>query len=1076
VAAAVAAVGGSAALGGTAFGTFLVANATVVATVATVAATAAYGATQRRKAAARARAAAEAGLQDRLVMTPTYDGARSRCYGRVRNVDGVLFKATRGTNKSTYTLFIAVAGHQVDGFEAVYFDDRTVTVDSATGYVTSEPYLRSERTSQQVSITLNGSGAGSYTIPASAQVFVPDSLSAVVASTHSDSPDQVLTSSYFFNGVTRVISVSGGAPGAVCVVSWQMAGPASLATSAARVRFYDGSPSQDVSTVLAPLFPGLITAQHRFAGIAGLLVDLEYSVEAFPSGVPNISAVFRGARVFDPRTSTTAWTENPALIARDWALHANGGACAAGDLNEASFTAAANACDVTTSFPVVTGTTSAALYACGIVCKTDANPWETFGEMVQAMAGKAGWAGGLLRVVAGVYRSPVATLTEDWVTSAADVQVIPEPPTEEAVNIVRPSIADRAQGYVVVPAPEVRAATYITADGRELPREEAFGGVTDTVHAQHVASVLMRDAREGLTAIIPCNVRAFQVELFDVLAVTLPRFGWSAKPFEVVDWSFDLSGGVVLTLKETAAAVYTVDSSFAVLDIATNTELPRPWTVAAMGALTVTSGTTLQDDGTPVTRMRVQWPAPSDASVTANGRVQVQYWPLTDGPAPAEWLQYEEPGNSTETTINGLKANTAYLVRARFVTALGVRSGWSVHALHVTASAPPPRWAALSGRPADADLLNSYQIIGQNLLQESDQNVAPRFRLDYNPNGATFDQGAGVADPLAAGFSTSNNVLVGNRAKLVFVRQANQNAAGVDIVDTDGTGHHIAGRYIFDARIPVAPGSRVAASVYGNGHRCAWRVRVIFYSAADAVVGSLESAVTFTAESNTNTLSLMQRPVAIGATPAGAAYAVLAVIKYNTRVVAPSDSYLFWGLPQYEVVASNAQSASPYSSGPVGAIGTEQIEAGAATALTASTVPFSVGQFGNAAHDRTDVELTRTWTNTTSRSVKVHVVAIAYNVSYSFNGNPATVTFARVSAEYSTSPPSGSGATIMIANAPPSAIVPGDAAPAAGGAQFEVDIPPGTTITANIVSRHGNTTSGSAMGGDISLSITAIKL
>jgi hypothetical protein len=649
---------------------FIAANATAINTVALVAAGQVQANHQRRKAIAQY----NANLEDRLVMTPTTSGPRSRCYGRVRNVDGVLFKATRGATSEFYTLFIAVAGHEIDGFETVYFGDVPVTLDGS-GYVQEEPWRRVDKKTRTTTITLDGAGNGSHT---AAAVVVAGSASGVVTSAGDDILVTVTSSGATINAV--------GPAGAVVSLHWQE----TTGASKARVRFYTGAPGQDVSTVLAPLFPSLITAGvHRFAGIAGLLVDLEFDPDAFPTGVPQISAVFRGAKVLDPRTGTTAWTENPGLIARDWALYPNGGACAVDDLVESTFTAAANDCDPVQAFPVTTGTVSLPLYTCGTVCSTEADPWLSFQEIVESMAGKAGWAGGALRVVAGVYRAPVATITDDWIGDQADVQIVPEPPADEAVNVYRPTIADKAQDYVAVPSPEVRAATYITADGRELPREVTLGAVTDTTHAQHVCGVLMRDARNGLTVTLPCNLRAYQLELFDVVAVTLARFGWSAKIFEVVDWQFSLAGGVLLTLKETAAAIFQPDASFAVLDLTPNTLLPDPSVVPQVGTLTVTSGTAALNDGTMVARVVVAWPAVADEGVRSTGRIEVQYALAADTLPAGDWPSVSEAGNATSTTLAGLKMGTAYVLRARAINALGVHGAWSVQYTHLVASVSP---------------------------------------------------------------------------------------------------------------------------------------------------------------------------------------------------------------------------------------------------------------------------------------------------------------------------------------------------------------------------------------------------
>jgi hypothetical protein len=46
-----------------------------------------------------------------------------------------------------------------------------------------------------------------------------------------------------------------------------------------------------------------------------------YDETAFPSGLPNVTAIVRGARCFDPRTGATAWTQTPALMMRHVLTH-----------------------------------------------------------------------------------------------------------------------------------------------------------------------------------------------------------------------------------------------------------------------------------------------------------------------------------------------------------------------------------------------------------------------------------------------------------------------------------------------------------------------------------------------------------------------------------------------------------------------------------------------------------------------------------------------------------------------------------------------------------------------------------
>jgi len=656
---------------------YVASNAAVINAVAAYAVSASYGQHQKKKAAAAGRAAYNASLEDRLVMTATTQAARSRVYGRVRNVDGIVFKATHGTTKEFYTLVIALAGHEVDAIETVYFNETPVTLDGS-GYVQEAPWFVSSIQSAG-DVVVVSSGSGSVTL---AHTPVSGSVKAVFevdgATAYETTPTVV----------GNVASITGAPANGTWNVTYQYNSGGSMA----RVRAYTGAPGQDLSSVLTPLVGGAITSTDKFQGMACLVVTLQYHQDAFPTGVPSISAVMRGAKVFDPRTSTTAWTQNPALIARDWALHANGGGCASGEINAAAFTAAANACDVSTTFTTTAGTETRPLFECGTVIPLDSNPDEALAEICESMAGQWGWAGGLLSVRAGVYRAPVATITEDWITSVEDIAIVSNAPTADAVNVMRPTLADAAQAYTSTPAAEVRSAAYVTADGRELPRELQLGGVTRAVHAQHVCGVLMREAREGLTVQLPCNLRAYQLELFDVVAVTLPRFGWSAKAFEVLGWRFSITGGINLTLRETAAAIYTPDATFGVLNLSANTNLATPGQVPQLTGLAATSGSVAQVDGSSIARTAITWTATTSEAVAQSGTVEIQYTPATAAVPTGDWpAAPPASGRATQVDVYGLRIGRFYIVRGRFRNTLGMAGPWSAQLVHLVEGTRAPR-------------------------------------------------------------------------------------------------------------------------------------------------------------------------------------------------------------------------------------------------------------------------------------------------------------------------------------------------------------------------------------------------
>lgn len=674
---------------------------------------------QQRKAERAARDAYNNSLQDRLVMSVTSDKVRSVLFGEARNSDAVLFNGTYGANSQYLTLVVALCHGESDSIGDIYFDDIKITSgdltsDGAGGFwVQKAPFLRGTVASAQGTMS-NVAGAASITLPGppiSGSVSVMGVLSA-------DNVPATYTPTIVGNVVTATVDPSDTV---TCYYQYTVNQPK------ARIWKYLGTPTQNIGTdLLASRFPTLINTgtdpttglpnSDRFAGITALAVELEYDQDAFPTGIPSVSAVVRGQKVLDPRTGSTAWTENPALIARAWSLASYGGACLSSEIVDAKIIAAANACDISTNFVTPTGTVTQPLYQCGIVCPLDGKPDDALSEIVESMAGKWGWAGGQLSVVAGVSRSPVDTVTEDWIgfveeggKQSGSIKIVPQAQRVDLFNVIKPTISDSAQDFVSAAMPQVRSAAYITADGQELVREVQFSGVTDNTHAQHIAGVMMRDAREALTIELPCKFIAWKLELFDVVRVTLPVFGFAAKEFEVLGWRFGMADGVTLLLKETGASIYDPAANFDNPNAIANSALVLPWVVAPIAGLAVTSGTAALIDGTQQARALVTWTPAAAANVTNTGSVEIQFVEATGTLPTGDWPSVMSQGSGASITIPGLRAGRYYLFKARAINTLGVRSAWSAHVAALMAPAP--------------------QVAGDNLIANSS------FEVDSNADG-----------------------------------------------------------------------------------------------------------------------------------------------------------------------------------------------------------------------------------------------------------------------------------------------------------------------------------------------------
>lgn len=670
-----------AALVGLTFGTGISIAALTIASYAIVIGAAyAYGSYQAAQAKSAARDQFNSSLRDRLVMTATTNAPRSRLYGRVRNVDGILFKATHGSKNEHYTFVVAIAGHEIDGFEDFWFNDQKLALDGS-GYVLTAPYAKTT-TSPWVERFYPSSTNGTVTLARAADAGSSASASQTVGS----GQDQY--------SIAVSVSVSGSTityTGADISNGMDVNYQATTTDSKARIRAYPGSPSQDISSVLIALgIPG-ITAAHKFAGVALLVVTLDFDTTAFAQGVPGMTATVRGAKLLDPRDGGTRWTRNPALIANDWARYIYGGAASAADIHQGALLVAANACDVSHAFVTNGVSITDATYTCDVVAPTQTDPTQVLNEIVATMAGKYAWAGGQLMLKAGSYTAPVATIDETWLSGTADIAAQAGTKRQDTINVYRPSIADKAKGYVVAPIPPVRADAYVTSDGQELPRDVTFLAITDAAHAQNVCAVLLRDSRQGLTVTIPCNMRAYAIELFDVVAVTLPYFGWSAKTFEVLTRDYAPGSGVTLTMKETGAAIFAAGSTFTATDELPNSALPLPWSISTPTITSVTSGTPSLVDGSIITRTRVQWTFPADLSVDNGGHFEVQFRKSTDPASTAsgsDWPSLIVAGGQREATIVGLQSRLIYIFRVRAINAIPVTGNWSALAT-LLIPAPP---------------------------------------------------------------------------------------------------------------------------------------------------------------------------------------------------------------------------------------------------------------------------------------------------------------------------------------------------------------------------------------------------
>lgn len=115
---------------------------------------------------------------------------------------------------------------------------------------------------------------------------------------------------------------------------------------------HHGSTIQEADPMLYHVFdgtnsrPNSWSQDHKLSGIAYIAANYEYDTQGMFSGIPNLTAVVKGKKVLDTRTSTTGWSDNPALILYDYLTNDEyGKGIATSKIDTTSFNTAANDCE-----------------------------------------------------------------------------------------------------------------------------------------------------------------------------------------------------------------------------------------------------------------------------------------------------------------------------------------------------------------------------------------------------------------------------------------------------------------------------------------------------------------------------------------------------------------------------------------------------------------------------------------------------------------------------------------------------------------------------------------------------------
>jgi hypothetical protein len=196
----------------------------------------------------------------------------------------------------------------------------------------------------------------------------------------------------------------------------------STVTSHVGVWFYLGASSQTADATMVLGWTGVWTSDHRLRGIAYIVATFsspssEKYLEVFPEGYNTpITAVARLSKVLDTRTGVTAWSENPAMILRDYLTHPDGyRRLTADDIDVPSFNAFANLCDEPVA--LAAGGTEPSYRAWGVYQLTDSPP-EVIQRILSTCDGELYTTGtGKIAIRGGKWTAPTITIGPEHIIS-----------------------------------------------------------------------------------------------------------------------------------------------------------------------------------------------------------------------------------------------------------------------------------------------------------------------------------------------------------------------------------------------------------------------------------------------------------------------------------------------------------------------------------------------------------------------------------------------------------------------------------------------------------------------------------
>lgn len=499
----------------------------------------------------------------------------------------------------------------------------------------------------------------------------------------------------------------------------------------------------DLLSALPTTLAGATGTNLRLRGHAYVVIRIEKVTKKWTKGMPRLSFLVRGAKVYDPRDLSTAWSDNWALCTADYMTRDRGGAGVDwADLDEDAIIASANTSDET----VLTLTTTQPRYRVSGAFSTDAAPRDNLAAMMALGGGKIVDSGGLFQIHAGAYSAPVVTIGPG--DMVAPLQIDGAVTMEQMIDGVRAVYSNPDAQYELDDAPAVLFSDYDPADGAARWLDMRFDREQSAERAQRLAVLAGRMTRRAIKATVSVMVGFGAIEAGDRITLEHGALGLS-DVFEVQAATLHLTPAgprVDLELLIDGAAYWAWTAETATEAPAPGpSNLPSARTVEPPTGLTLTASAPIGTDGTARPTVLVEWTASDDFYLDG---YEVR-WTPSGGVERSIRLG----AAATQFAITGEAEGAAIDVEVVAINALGYESDAATSGAGV---APPPDTTA-PGVPTSFSVAGGVDRLVLSWINPTDADFA-RVLIRESAT-AVFGASAEIGETAATMFETPGLVI-----------------------------------------------------------------------------------------------------------------------------------------------------------------------------------------------------------------------------------------------------------------------------------------------------------------------------